>query len=239
MKARRPSAAAGPPPSAPAVVRFRLRYAKRGNARFLSHLDVVRAMGRCLRRAQLPLALSGGYNPQPKVAYGTALAFGLESEAEYLDLELARPLAAAEVARRVSREMPAGFELREVRQVPLGRPALQSYPAVTSYLARPGPGVTPPAGLEERVAELLARESVAVVRHGGRAREARRYMVAVEWREGPGEPALGLELASDNRGGGRPDEVLEALGLTPGEWRVLRTDFSPLVAGERTSPWQC
>jgi radical SAM-linked protein len=185
------------------------------------------------------MALSGGFNPQPKVAYGTALAFGLESVAEYVDLEFTRPMDPAEVARRVSREMPVGFELREVRRVPLVRPALQSHPAVAAYEARPEAGTRPPADLDQRIVGLLERESVATVRHKGRRVETRRYILAVEWCEGAGEPALRMELGSDNQGAGRPDEVLEALGLDPSGWRVLRTDFMPLVAGQRTSPWQC
>jgi len=244
---RRTQAAAGPPPAQPAVARYRLRYAKLGNLRYLSHLDTVRALGRAFRRAGLPLALSGGFNPQPKVAYGTALAVGLESEAEYVDIELLRPLPAAEVARLVSNSLPPSLELRELHQIPLGRPALQSYPAVSSYVVRPAAGHMPDqellAALPGRIEAMMAKSTLPVTRHKGKTADIRRYVLAVDLAGlggGAGQaPALKVQLGSDNAGAGRVDEVLAALGLDPERWRVLRTDFWPLVAGHKTSPWQC
>ena len=79
-----------------------LQYSKGEEARFLSHLDLMRAMERALRRARLPLAFSEGYNPHPRVAYASALAVGVTSEGEYLDLELEEDLSAQEVVDALS-----------------------------------------------------------------------------------------------------------------------------------------
>jgi len=66
---------------------FRLRYAKGESVRFISHLDVVRAFDRALRKAGLPIAFSQGFSKHPKMSFGPPLAVGLTSSAEYLDLE--------------------------------------------------------------------------------------------------------------------------------------------------------
>ena len=70
----------------------RVRYAKRGKIRWISHRDVARAFERALRIERLPLAFTLGFSPRPKVSFGLALSTGYESEAEYLDLELSEPI---------------------------------------------------------------------------------------------------------------------------------------------------
>ena len=247
----------GPPPAQPSVARLRLQLAKLGNARYLSHLDVVRALLRSLRRAGLPLALSGGYNPSPKVAYGAALAIGVESEAEYVDVELAAPVDTVAAARRISDELPPGFHLRQVAAVPLGRPALASYAAVTRYTAAPrrdeaaepsadrADGAAGPdelTRLEHAAAGLLGSETLPVQRRAGRRPiDLRPYLLSLDVRPAPpgsAAPGLEFELGSNARGAARADEVLALLGVDPVLWGIRKTDFWPLVDGSKTSPWQ-
>src|SRR3989441_1714312 len=71
--------------------RFRVSYEKRGQARFTSHLDLVRIFDRALRVAKIPMAFSQGFNRHAKIAYGPPLSLGATSRAEYFDLELAQP----------------------------------------------------------------------------------------------------------------------------------------------------
>lgn len=239
------------------IARYRLQITKRGNAKYLSHLDTVRALLRSFRRARIPMALSGGYNPQPKVAYATALAVGLESEAEYVDVELTRQVEPVSLARAVADQLPVGFGLREVRTVSLRRPSVASYQAVSRYTigpldlaVRPGTEESTtralPAGVEAKIAELLAATDLTVARHGNKRVNIRPYIVGIEAERAPGtqdespdtESRLTLELLSDQRGAARVDEVLRLLGLDPAQWRAIKTDFWPLDKGARISPWR-
>ena len=74
--------------TAPPVQRLRLRYAKRGRLRFSSARDFQRALERALRRADVPMAYSGGFSPHPRISYANAAATGVASEAEYVELAL-------------------------------------------------------------------------------------------------------------------------------------------------------
>ena len=56
--------------------RLRVRYAKRGRARFTSHRDFSRAFERALRRAAVPMAYSSGFNPHPRISYAGAAPTG-------------------------------------------------------------------------------------------------------------------------------------------------------------------
>jgi radical SAM family uncharacterized protein/radical SAM-linked protein len=68
---------------------IRLRYAKQAPLRFLTHLDVMREITRALRRAEVPVAMSEGFAPRPRLGAGPALATGWTSDAEWVDVVVA------------------------------------------------------------------------------------------------------------------------------------------------------
>ena len=103
----------GPPPP-PVVQRLRIRYAKRGRLRFTSHRDFARAFERALRRAGVPMAYSAGFSPHPKVSYAGASPTGVASEAEYLEIGLARERDPDVVRRELDAALPAGLDIIEV-----------------------------------------------------------------------------------------------------------------------------
>ncbi|MGI8678798.1 MAG: TIGR03936 family radical SAM-associated protein [Jatrophihabitans sp.] len=102
----------GPPPP-PVVQRLRLRYAKRGRLRFTSHRDFARAFERALRRAEIPMAYSAGFSPHPKISYVGAAPTGVASEAEYLEIGLARELDPDTVRAELDRVLPDGLDIDE------------------------------------------------------------------------------------------------------------------------------
>ena len=103
----------GPPPP-PTVQRLRVRYAKRGRLRFTSHRDFARAFERALRRAEIPMAYSAGFSPHPKISYVGAAPTGVASEAEYLEIGLAREMDPAAVRADLDRVLPDGLDIDEV-----------------------------------------------------------------------------------------------------------------------------
>src|SRR6201985_3854991 len=107
----------GPPPP-PVVQRVRLRYAKRGRLRFTSHRDFARAFERALRRAEVPMAYSAGFSPHPKISYIGASPTGVASEAEYLEIGLARAVEPDGLRTALDAALPDGLDVLEV--VPAG-----------------------------------------------------------------------------------------------------------------------
>ena len=67
-------------------MKVRIAYQKLGKVRFLGHLDMARLWERGLRKARLPVAMSAGFTPRPKVSFGLALPTGAESLVELLDV---------------------------------------------------------------------------------------------------------------------------------------------------------
>lgn len=103
-----------PPPE----VKLQLRYTKTGRARFASHRDFSRAFERALRRAEIPMAYSSGFTPHPRISYAGAAPTGSASEAEYLEIGLAKNLPMSAVQERLNQHFPEGFSVAAIRIAP-------------------------------------------------------------------------------------------------------------------------
>jgi len=100
------------------VQKVRLKFAKKGEARFISHLDLMVAFNRALRRAKIPLAYSQGFNPHPSMSFGPPLAIGFESDTELADIELTNHMELGKIVKSLVKETPPGLEILEAQQVP-------------------------------------------------------------------------------------------------------------------------
>jgi radical SAM-linked protein len=135
-----------------AEFRLRLGYRKADRLRFLSHLEVVRALERGIRRAGLSYAVTAGFNPRMKAAFGPALPVGTGSDEEYLDLWLTRYTAPEEVVRRIGGALPPELGPIEAVYVPDKARALTAGEMLADYEVRvDGEGVA-----TERIAEAVA-----------------------------------------------------------------------------------
>lgn len=94
--------------------RLRVRYAKRGPARFTSHRDFSRALERALRRASIPMAYSSGFNPHPRISYANASPTSASTEAEYLELALSERCDPDKVKRALDDALPPGMVVMAV-----------------------------------------------------------------------------------------------------------------------------
>jgi len=202
--------------------KVRLRFAKRGDLRLVSHHDLMRCLERTLRRAKLPMALSQGFNPRPKVVFTLALGLGIEGRREVVDLELDEPIEPGDVLSRLTAEAPPGLEFLTAEAIAPGRPAQAE---VVHYEIDLPPGRWEPARVA--IASFLASGSWQYTRHRpDRTVESdlRPFVLGAEL-----DPSgvLRFRLKMTSNGSARPEEVLEAFGLRDllGQGAVLaRTD---------------
>ncbi len=115
--------------------RFRLRvtYRKAGMLRFLSHLETVRACERSIRRAGLPYAVTQGFNPHMRIAFGPALPVGTAGLAEMYDLWVTQHVPAAEALARLAAVTREEIRPHAARYVPLRAPSLAAAADVAHY----------------------------------------------------------------------------------------------------------
>ena len=105
---------------------IRMQFRKTREGRFLSHLDLIHTWERVIRRSQLPLAFSQGFNPHPKMNFASALAVGTTSDAEYMDLELTETMTLDAVKEALDRSIPPAFEVTQMKVVEGKVPSLMS-----------------------------------------------------------------------------------------------------------------
>jgi len=208
------------------VQRLRITFAKGEEIKYVGHLDVHTAWERIFRRAGLPLAYTQGFNRHPRFQIAAALPVGVTGEAELLDVWLDERLEPDDVLRRLEPELPPGFRVSTVGEVALRGPALQSTMRAATYRAVVETP-EPVEGLRTRVQSLLGAPTLPRQRQQKgklRSYDLRPLIhdVAVE-RGGNGECVLVMHLAASPEGAGRPDEVLDVLGLSHAPHRVERT----------------
>jgi radical SAM family uncharacterized protein/radical SAM-linked protein len=117
----------------PPFMRLRLRFSKKGAVKFISHLEQIEVFRRAARRSGLPVAFTGGFSPQVKSSYGPPLSLGEESTSEYMELYFTQKVSIEEVKKEFCRVLPGGFELLDVKRVPLNFPAVSTLSNVAEY----------------------------------------------------------------------------------------------------------
>ncbi len=159
------------------VVWHRLTFAKAEEARWLSHLEMVNAVYRSLRRSGLPLAFSAGHHPLPRVAFHGALPVGVESLCETMDVSLAAAVDVNEVVSRLNQVLPPGLRILRAEGLPraLKPPQVEQ---MTYQVASPSPVFA-----SVTAADFMACQDFPVVRRrpkGERIVDLRPLVAALE-----------------------------------------------------------
>lgn len=110
-------------PNKARVQRLRVWFGKQGDMGLVSHLDLIRLFDRVVRRAQIPIAFTGGFHPGPRIAPANALALGATSTGEIVDFELTQSLEPDVFRQRLTDHLPAALPIYSVAEVPLSAPS--------------------------------------------------------------------------------------------------------------------
>lgn len=93
---------------------LRVKFYKKGNLQYISHLDLVRTMMKVIVRAKLPLWYTEGFNPKPKLTFAAPLSIGTESMCEYMDIRLTEKITTAIAKERLNANMTDEMQATEV-----------------------------------------------------------------------------------------------------------------------------
>lgn len=225
---------------------YRLRYTKLGRTAFLGHLDVARLLARSFRRAHLELAMSRGFSPKPRIVYGPALALGVPSFAEVVDVDLehgdGEALTADEVVARLGAVCPEGLAILGGAVVPAIRPSLGKVVTATDVAIAPAPdGLRFDAARLGRLAAKLWAQPSAIVARGDKEIDVRALLhhldviaedvatplcAALDWEPGA---LVVARVSATAAGSAKPSEVARALGIHgPDDPRAPRARYARL-----------
>jgi radical SAM-linked protein len=203
-------------------MRLRITFSKRGWLVYSSHLDLMRMWERTLRRAGVPLAYSAGYNPHARLQLARALPLGHAGEEELIDVWLEEPMPLEDFTQSLMPLLPEGLGIKQVDQVDPGAPAMQTQVVATTYRAIvdwDGPAET----IEARIEHALAQEELVHERRGKRYNV--RPLIEALWLDAVTESTvvLGMRLAARPEATGRPEAVIDVLGMRGAFARYQRT----------------
>ena len=91
-------------------------FAKKGQMRYISHLDLMRLFTRAFRRADLPIKMTEGFSPHPKFSIKRALKLGVESENEEASIVLKEEVGPEDFKMRLQKQLPEGIEIKNVQR---------------------------------------------------------------------------------------------------------------------------
>ncbi|MDO8746727.1 MAG: TIGR03960 family B12-binding radical SAM protein [Thermodesulfovibrionales bacterium] len=107
--------------------KIRVEFSKAGVLKYLSHLELVTAIFRSMRRAEIPMRYSQGFHPSPKVAFGPALGVGIAGIREYFDMEITPPFDIDYFIPRMNSVLPEGLKINDQALMPDKEPSLSSF----------------------------------------------------------------------------------------------------------------
>jgi radical SAM-linked protein len=197
--------------------RLRIRYSRGEELKYISHLDLVRLWQRALNRAGIPLAYSKGFSPHPQISIALALAMGVTSEAELMDIMLEKLVSPHSFTAAVTTQLPRGVAISGVFNTPLDLPSLQSQVRQAEYTVAIATDKDKKE-IESSINSLLDKASLPWQhqRDTGPHKYDLRPLIddlwLIEWRKG--YCSIGMRLRCDNTGSGRSEQVAAALGFS-------------------------
>ena len=135
------------------MYRKRLCFSKKGNLKFIGHLDFLRVFGEMISRSRLPVSYSAGFNPHILLSFALPLPLGFESENDYADLVFDVDLPFEEISASLNDVAPKGLIIKTVYDA---KDKCASVIAMADYSVKLNDGNT------EAIEHALSQESIVI-----------------------------------------------------------------------------
>ena len=201
-------------------MRVRITFSKTGALRYIGHLDLNTIWERAARRAGLPLAYTQGFHPQPKMTFASAHPLGFSSRYEVMDMRFNQDIDLTSLPVQLQNAMPSGIGIINVQSVDEREPPLQTQIVSAEYEATLTEAVNG-SELKRKMDEVMASPSLPRERRG-KSYDLRPLVEKIELIS---ENKIRMCLSAREGATGRPEEVLDVLGIMIEHARVERTNL--------------
>ena len=145
-------------------MKIRVKFAKFGTLKYIGHLDVQRFFQKCVRRAQIDVKYTTGFSPHQVMSFAQPLGIGLESNGEYMDLEINTFTNSDDFVKRLNAASVEGIEILSVQVLPEGSKNAMASVAAAGYTIRFREGRSPKEGWQERLKTFLDSKSILILK---------------------------------------------------------------------------
>lgn len=205
-------------------MKARIKFRKYGVMRFIGHLDLMRFFQKAMRRAEIPIAFTGGYSPHMIMSFAQPLGVGITSDGEYLDIELKDEIDAKEAVRRLNDVMVEGIDVVDFcrisddkRNSGMTIVAAAGYRAILLESAKSADITRPfPDSWQRKIEEFMNSRSIVVLKRTKRS-EKEVDIKPMIYQMYLKEDGIYLFLAAGSERNLKPDLVMEAFLKFVGE----------------------
>jgi len=197
-------------------MRLRIKFRKYGPVRFIGHLDVMRFFQKAIRRAGIDVAYSGGFSPHQIMSFAAPLSVGLESNGEYMDVEVNSIVSCQDVMEKLNAASAPGTEVTSVIQLSDKAGNAMASVAAASYTVRFREGREPKVNIETALAALLAKEQILYTKEtkkGTREVDLKPGIYELTWKDG----AFSMLVDASSAGNIKPVQIIESMLADFGE----------------------
>ncbi len=145
-------------------MKARIKFRKYGVMKFIGHLDVMRFFQKVMRRADIPIAFSGGFSPHMIMSFANPLGVGVTSDGEYFDIELTEEIDMQAAVARMNETVVEGIEI--VNMVPISDDKKQTgmtIVAAADYLSSLKKGEFP-ENWKKKSASFMSQPSISIIK---------------------------------------------------------------------------
>lgn len=145
-------------------MKLRVKFSKHGVLRFIGHLDVMRYFQKAIRRAGIDISYSTGFSPHQIMSFAAPLGIGLESNGEYMDIEVNSLTSAKEFVDTLNAQMVDGIQILEVRLLPDSAGNAMASVAAAKYTVAFREGHMPSFLSKQAVVDFYAQKEIIVTK---------------------------------------------------------------------------
>ena len=145
-------------------MKVRIKFSKEGSVKFIGHLDMMRYFQKAIRRADIDIAYSSGFNPHQIMSFASPLSVGHESSGEYFDVELNSLVSEEDVQERLNAVMVEGVRILAVSVLDEKEGNAMASVAAADYLVAFSDKIKLPEDWQERLQDFYAQKTIPVIK---------------------------------------------------------------------------
>lgn len=145
-------------------MKLRIKFSKSGSMKFIGHLDMMRYFQKAIRRAKLDIVYTGGYSPHQIMSFAAPLGVGLESNGEYLDIEVNTASTSAIMMDQLNQVMVDGMKILSIKELPEDAGNAMASVAAASYFVGFRQGKLPDFDLTSQLEVLKEKETISILK---------------------------------------------------------------------------
>lgn len=145
-------------------MKVRIKFSKHGPIRFIGHLDVMRYFQKAMRRSEIDIAYTTGFSPHQIMSFAAPLGVGLESNGEYMDVELNSMVSSTDVVERLNAVGAEGIKVLSAKVLPDNAGNAMASVAAADYTIRFREGREPKFDYKSALNDFYAKEQILVTK---------------------------------------------------------------------------